>query len=116
MRLIILFSLLIVPFFSYAQAPPPPPPDLEQAPDTPNAPMPIENGESMEPDITIIRKGKKTIHEYRSAGQLYMIKVIPDIGPPYYFIDTNGDGRMDVRRSDLERGANVNQWKLLEWK
>jgi hypothetical protein len=41
--------------------------------------------------------------------------VIPDIGPPYYFIDTNGDGKMDVRRTDLDRDSNINVWKLLEW-
>jgi len=40
----------------------------------------------MEPDITIIRKGKKTIQEYRRGGRLYMIKIVPDIGPPYYLL------------------------------
>jgi hypothetical protein len=37
------------------------------------------------------------------------------VGPPYYFIETNGDGHMDVRGSDLERGSNINMWKILEW-
>jgi hypothetical protein len=46
-----------------------------------------------------------------------MIKVIPDIGPPYYFIDNDGDGDIDtdVRTSDLDRGSRVNMWKILEW-
>ena len=44
-----------------------------------------------------------------------MIKIIPAIGPPYYLIDTDGDGNMDVRRSDLEEGIRVHQWKILEW-
>jgi len=77
--------------------------------------MPVQSGETLEPDITIIRKGKKTIQEYRKNGVLYMIKIVPAIGPAYYLLDTDGDGNMDVRRSDLDRGNYVNQWKILEW-
>jgi hypothetical protein len=42
-----------------------------------------------------------------------MIKVKPDIGPPYYFLDN--DGKMDVRTNDLDKGSNINMWKLWEW-
>ncbi|MGR9115808.1 MAG: DUF2782 domain-containing protein [Gammaproteobacteria bacterium] len=112
MRPLILCSLLAMPALTLAEAPPP---DLEAIPEPPDAPMPIESGETMEPDITIIRKGKKTIQEYRINGELYMIKIVPDIGPPYYLIDTDGDGNMDVRGTDLEKGMNIHQWKLLEW-
>lgn len=88
---------------------------LAPVPDPPELPMPTQDGEVLEPDITIIRKGKSTIQEFRRNGQLYMIKVNPDIGPSYYLIDEDGDGNMDVRKSDLEEGLNVHQWKLLEW-
>jgi hypothetical protein len=92
------------------------PPRLEDAPEeAPEPPMPVQSGETLEPDITIIRKGKNTIQEYRQGGQLYMIKVIPDIGPPYYFIDSDGDGRMDVQGNDGDRGSQINMWKILEW-
>jgi hypothetical protein len=30
-------------------------------------------------------------------------------------IDTDGDGNLDVRGTDLEKGIHINQWKLLEW-
>ncbi len=85
------------------------------APEPPELPMPVQSGEELEPDITIIRKGKKTIQEYRKNGQLYMVKVIPAIGPAYYLIDTDGDGTLDVRGNDLDKGTQINQWKLLEW-
>lgn len=112
MRPLILLSLLVYPAFLLAE----PPPILEAVPEPPEPPMPVESGEVMEPDITIIRKGKNTIQEYRINGQLYMVKVIPDVGPAYYLIDTNRDGNMDVRGTDLDReGININQWKLLEW-
>jgi hypothetical protein len=111
MRRFILLSLLAFPVYAVDERPP----ELEAVPEAPEPPMPIQNGETMEPDITIIRKGKDTIQEYRRAGRLYMIKVIPAVGPPYYFLDTNGDGKMDVRRNDLDNGSEINMWKLLEW-
>lgn len=111
MRRFILMSLLAFPAYAINEQPP----TLEAVPDTPELPMPVQNGETMEPDITIIRKGKETIQEYRRSGRLYMIKVTPVVGPPYYFLDTNGDGKMDVRRNDLDRGIDVQMWKLLEW-
>jgi hypothetical protein len=114
MRRFILLSLLAFPVCA-ADAVDERPPELEAVPEAPEPPLPVQNGETMEPDITIIRKGKDTIQEYRRGGRLYMIKVVPAIGPPYYFLDTNGDGKMDVRRSDVDRENDINMWKLLEW-
>jgi len=91
------------------------PPHLIVETESPELPLPIQSGESLEPDITIIRQGKKTIQEFRRNGQLYMVKVIPVVGPAYYFIDTDGDGSMDVRGSDLDQGININQWKIFQW-
>ncbi len=89
--------------------------DFAAVPEPPELPMPVQSGETLEPDITIIRKGDKTVQEYRKNGQLYMVKIIPAAGPSYYYIDTDGDGNMDVRGSDLDKGTNINQWKLFEW-
>jgi hypothetical protein len=44
-----------------------------------------------------------------------MIKVTPVVGPPYYFLDTNGDGKMDIRRNNIDKELDINMWKLLEW-
>ena len=112
MRRFIILSLLAFPVFAVDQKPP----KLEAVPEAPEPPLPVQSGETLEPDITIIRKGKKTIQEFRRGGRLYMIKVIPDIGPAYYFIDNDGDGKMDVRRNDADLGSNINMWKILEWK
>jgi hypothetical protein len=113
MRYLLLLTLLVLPIAnvlaeeSAAK--------LEAVPDVPAPPLPVKSGDTLEPDITIVRKGKKTIQEYRRGGRLYMIKVIPDVGPAYYFLDTDGDEKMDVQGSDLDRGGTVNMWKLLEW-
>ena len=111
MRRFILLSFLAFPAFAVDEQPP----RLEAVPEAPEPPLPVQSGETLEPDITIIRKGKKTIQEYRRGGRLYMIKVVPDIGPPYYFIDNDGDGKMDARSNALDKGSNINMWKILEW-
>ena len=109
--LIILLSLLAFPVFAVDEQPQ----KDEAVPEAPEPPQSVQSGESLEPDITIRRQGKKTIQEFRRSGRLYMIKVVPDVGPPYYFLDSNGDGKLDIRRSDLSQDTNVNMWKLLEW-
>jgi hypothetical protein len=110
MRFFVILSFLLInnSFAEQSQ-------ELAPVPEPPDLPLPVESGESLEPDITIIRKGKKTIHEFRKNGQLYMVKVIPTVGPSYYLIDTNGDGKMDVKRNDLDKGTRIHQWKLLQW-
>ncbi len=105
--------LILLPTYTWAEDS-----SLEQPPAMPSAPelpAPVQSGEEMEPDITIVRKGKDTIQEYRRNGRLYMVKVQPDAGPPYYLLDTNGDGRMDVKKNDLDKTSNIHQWLLFEW-
>lgn len=93
----------------------PPPANTAPLPDQPDIPPPVESGETLDPDITIIRKGKETIEEYRINGRLYMVKITPSIGPAYYMIDSDGDGNMDVRRSDVRRDMDVPRWVLFSW-
>lgn len=114
MRRLILLSLFALPVTVNAVEEDAPP-RLEQVPEVPESPKQVKSGEALEPDITIVRKGKKTIQEYRRNGRLYMVKVVPDVGPAYYLRDTDGDGKMDVRSNELDRGAEVQMWNLLEW-
>jgi hypothetical protein len=91
MRLIGVLLLYCLAGAAYAgDAPPapdwkplPPPPAME-----PNA----QDGD-LEPQVTITKKADLVIEEYRVGGKLYMIKVTPKIGPPYYMIDERGDGQ-----------------------
>jgi len=79
-------------------------------------PMPeVRQGNVPEPEVTITTSGRNTrVEEYRIDGRLYMIKIVPAKGFPYYLIDTDGDGILDSRRNDLEAGP-VNQWILFQW-
>ncbi len=87
---------------------------LEPVPEPPELPDPVESGENIEPQVTIIRKEDAVIEEYRINGFLYMVKVTPAIGPSYYLIDKDGDGQMDSRRHELD-DVIVPQWVLFTW-
>jgi hypothetical protein len=106
---IIALILLFGPLSARAQQEPAP------VPEPPELPPTVESGEPLEPDVTIIRRGTDTIEEYRINNRLYMVKVKPSIGPSYYLLDSDGDGNMDVRRSDLERDMQIPQWVLFSW-
>ncbi len=111
MRKFLVVALMFIPTLAIAEQAP----EFENELEPPELPMPVQSGETMEPDITIIRKGNKTIQEFRKNGKLYMVKITPIAGPPYYLIDTDGDGNMNVRGSDIDKGMNINQWKIFEW-
>ncbi len=73
----------------------------------------VESPEGViEPEVTITTKGTEIHEEYRANGQLYMIKVIPAKGKPYYLIY---DGPGKVRRSDLAPATIIPQWVIKRW-
>ncbi len=75
----------------------------------------IQNDEELEPDVTIVQKKDATIQEYRLNGRLYMIKVVPVVGKPYYLMDKDGDGLMESKMSDLYNDPIVPQWVIFSW-
>jgi len=78
-------------------------------------PLPYRGEEvAMEPEVTIIETGQERIYEYRVRGQLYMVKVQPQIGPPYYLLDTTGDGELDTRKDRLWSNT-MPKWVLFSW-
>lgn len=81
----------------------------------PEIPDPIQSGEPIEPEVTIIRKEESVVEEYRVNGNLYMIKVTPSVGPAYYLIDQDGDGRLESRQNRLGSVDAVPQWVLFSW-
>jgi len=88
------------------------PPKLEPIPEP--GPAVIGADADMEPEITIRNRGKEKVEEYRMHGKLYMIKITPRIGRPYYLIDNEGQGRF-IRRDGMDRGLVVPTWILKTW-
>jgi len=92
--------------------PPMPPADSEDVPIPPKI-----QEEQIVPTVTIREEDDRMIEEYRLDGQVYMVKVTPKVGIPYYYIDTNGDGRLELDMD--QRALNPVQpvyWKVKEWK
>ena len=80
----------------------------------PPPPPPLQSGQALEPQVTIRRTQRETIYEYRRNGQLFLVRVQPVVGPPYHFVDVNGDGELDYRPGEPVRN-NINQWILYRW-
>lgn len=64
-----------------------------------------------EPEVTITKKTEQTIEEYRVSGRLYMIKVTPKVGKPYYLVDDRGDGKFS-RQESLDSGLRPPRWVI----
>lgn len=77
---------------------------------------PKVEGEDPEAEVNIRRRGDRTIEEYSIGGRIYMVKIIPDNGIPYFYFDADGDGRLESKvGEDLMEPVKPAQYKLLEW-
>jgi uncharacterized protein DUF2782 len=92
----------------------PPPPKLEPVPEPPPPPAAIANDPELEPQITIVRREKETMEEYRVHGRLTMVKVTPRHGHPYYLVADGADGTF-IRRDSLDTGLRVPLWVLFSF-
>jgi len=105
-RMLALLALTTLPAFAGTPQPapapagdvaPPPPTVTDTGNDvpppaaTPGQPGQEQTGQP-EPEVRIIQKGDNKIEEYRLNGKLYMVKVTPPVGAPYYLIDDSYNG------------------------
>ncbi|ROR34279.1 uncharacterized protein DUF2782 [Inmirania thermothiophila] len=89
---------------SWPEEPPPPlPAGAEEAPAAPR------------PEVTIRPSEGGVVEEYRIRGRLYMVRVVPRRGRPYFLIDTDGDGELETRRFELAPEVLVPGWVIRSW-
>ena len=111
MRIFPIVVLLLAGAASAQDAPPPP--ALQPVPD--GAPE-VPETEEFEPEVTIIRRQDTTIEEYRANGRLYMVRVTPKVGLPYYLVDSDGDGNLETRYDDnFDRVKAIPGWVIFSW-
>lgn len=88
----------------------------EKAAAPPKDAVPVPDGapaarEPVEPEITIRSKGRERIEEYRLNGKLYMVRITPAKGRPYYLVDQTGRGQF-VRHEGPVAPTAVPQWVI----
>ena len=115
-------ALQILPLHAQDGEEPIPRSELEKPPtidlDTPTEPAipPKIQDEHIEPTVTIREEEDRRVDEYSYNGQIYMIKITPEKGEPYFFMDLDGDGKLERdERSRAFQPVEPVHWKIKEW-
>lgn len=107
-RLLPFFLMIGLPVWAQQATPqplpavPPPPPGMEAF------------DAALEPQVTIIRSEKETREEFRIQGKLYMVKVTPSVGKPYYLVDQKGNGQF-VEADIAQHPVRPPMWVIHSW-
>ena len=73
-----------------------------------------ENDE-LEPSVVITDRGSNKVEEFRTSGRVYMIRITPNKGRPYYLIDADGDGNLETHRSEMSPRLLIPSWVIVSW-
>jgi|GEM_PF-713539 len=108
--LTILAGGLIMASMAWGQTEAPPPPPIRE----PLPPKVQQSEDPLDQEVVIRQEEGRIVEEYRRNGQVHMVRIVPDIGQPYYMIDTTGDGLLDMKHDTFEPVKPV-YWRLFEW-
>jgi hypothetical protein len=105
--------LLLLSFFCATVAFAQTKPALEPLPEPPPPPPGLIDDATLEPKVTIRKQGEDKIEEFRINGRLYMIKVTPAHGKPYYLVDRKGNGNFVQEDTSVgDKGISVPMWVI----
>jgi len=91
------------------------PAELQPLPAVPPPPPGMEAFDAaLEPQVTIVKAEKETREEFRIKGKLYMVKVTPSVGKPYYLVDRQGDGSF-VEADIAPNPIRPPMWVIHSW-
>jgi len=76
----------------------------------PPAMAPLDD--TLEPQVTIIKRQGSTVEEYRINGKLYKVRVTPENGAPYTLIDQRGDGTFSGAEAPGTPALSVPMWVI----
>ena len=105
----------LLPILIFAAAPVWAQNDLQPLPAVPPPPPGMEAFDAaMEPEVTIVKSERETREEFRIKGKLYMVKVTPAIGKPYYLVDHQGDGNF-IESDTIAPVTKPPMWIIHSW-
>lgn len=81
--------------------------------DAPPPPTIAPGAGGAEPEVRVVQKGDQRIEEYRVNGKLYMMKVTPGKGTPYFLQDPEGTGYM--KQVDPSQHVVIPSWVLMRF-
>lgn len=92
------------------------PGDAAVPPPIPPLPAKVQD-EQFLPTVRIITTEEDSvIEEYSSNGRVYMVKVTPAHGKPYFYMDMDGDGQLELQDRDSAFSPVIPVvWKIKEW-
>lgn len=101
---------------TWAQPPSPASQEREQVFIEPPPPPPmLQDGQPIEPEVQIRETPQGRVEEFSHNGAVYMVKVTPEFGPPYYFVDYDRDGSFAPYRSGGVQVQGTQQWMIHSW-
>jgi hypothetical protein len=106
MRYPALLLTLLLSGAALAAAPSDQPPGLTPVPDGPP-------GADDTATVSIKSTKEGTVEEYRTGKQVYMTKITPKVGKPYYMVDPIGNGRFN--RMETLPGLQPPQWVIKDF-
>jgi len=110
-RLLSLLLLAALPVWAQQTTPA----DAQPLPAVPPPPPGMEAFDAaLEPQVTIIKNDKETREEFRLNGKLYMVKVTPEGGKPYYLVDHKGDGNF-IEANMVGAVTKPPMWVIHSW-
>ena len=69
----------------------------------------------IQPTVTLKAYDNRTVEEYRVNNNVYMVKITPNAGAPYYLVDQDGSGDMTWNRGRPGLDLQVPEWALASW-
>jgi hypothetical protein len=67
------------------------------------------------PQVRLRDYENRTVEEFSVNGNVYMVRIQPAAGAPYYLVDTDGSGDMEWNRGGPGFDTQVPQWALISW-
>lgn len=67
------------------------------------------------PQVRVRDYENRTVEEFSVNNNVYMIRITPAVGAPYYLVDSDGSGDMEWNRGRPGFDTQVPQWTLMSW-